>query len=165
MTVTNRQLNRWIRRTLYNLKRQYGSTIEVHQQLEASTNLTTGVKDQKQLITRIQRAIVLPTQLARETNQAISVIAANKAFVYGGTYDIAARTFIIDARDVQSGFAITLDDWIAYDSRQFQLKTISELEQHTGWLIEGRANMQAVPSSLHIEHTDSALTLSSTGAI
>ena len=134
----NRNLNRRIRQLLYSLKRTYGSMLHIYTLIEAETDYTTGVKSSTQKVRRITRGIVLPIQVQRETAQSMSLVSANKAFVYGGVYEVGTRLFVIDAHDVPKDFEIGMDDWIVYDRRRFNPKSIDRLEQNAGWLIVGR---------------------------
>lgn len=135
--VVNRGLMRSLRRTLYALKRSFGGTVYIYTLVDSETDYITGVKTSIQGVTRIPRAIVLPIKLQREQAQTLSVISANKAFVYGGTYDAGTRLFVVDAQDVASDFDLTLDDWIVYDCQRFSLKSIEKLELNSGWLVVG----------------------------
>lgn len=131
-------LNRRIRQLLYSLKRAFGSTLHIYTLIEAGTDYTTGIKSSTQKVRRIRRGIVLPIQVHRETAQSMSLISANKSFVYGGVYEVGTRLFVIDARDVPKDFEIGMDDWIVYDNRRYNPKSIDRLEQNGGWLIVGR---------------------------
>ncbi len=135
MDIVNHSLNRRIRQALYTLKRGFGSTVRLHKLLDASTDYKTGAKSFDSSVVTIHRCIVLPVKVQREVVQSISVISANKEFVYGGTYDAGTRIFIIDARDLPKGYIIQNDDWIEFENYRYSLKTIEELEQHTGWTI------------------------------
>jgi hypothetical protein len=86
----------------------------------------------------VPRCIVLPVKIQREVVQSISQISANKAFVYGGTYDAGTRMFIIDARDLATDYEIVNDDWLVYEGRRYDIKSITEFEQHTGWVVVGK---------------------------
>jgi len=143
--VINRRLMRSLRLTLYTLKRSFGGTVYVYTLLDAETDYATGIKTSTQQVTRVPRAIVLPIKVQREQIQSLSIISANKAFVYGGTYDSGTRLFVLDARDVESDFELKLDDWLVYDNQRFSLKSIEKLELNSGWLIVGKAVEEAHP--------------------
>jgi hypothetical protein len=131
-------MNRFIRRTLYSLKRQYGGRVNVYKLNSTDTDYETGEKTYDRTMITVQKCIVLPVQIKRETVQTISHISANKAFVYGGSYDAGTRTFIIDTRDLPNDYEVTDDDWLVYDGRRYDIKSISEFEQHTAWVIIGK---------------------------
>lgn len=134
----NRSMNRFLRKTLYSLKRQYGGRVDVYKLGSTDTDYETGVKTYARSMITVSKCIVLPVKIQREAVQSISVISANKTFVYGGTYDAGSRMFIIDARDLPDGYEIVNDDWLVYNDRRYDIKDITEFEQHTGWVITGR---------------------------
>jgi hypothetical protein len=136
--VTNYNLNRRIRQSLYVLKRAFGSTVVLYKLLTASTSYTSGAKTVTSTSVTIPRCIVLPVRLQREVIQTVAQISANKTFAYGGSFDSGTREFVIDARDLAVGYTIELDDWIIYDGQRYELKTIELLEQHTGWHVTGK---------------------------
>jgi len=138
MSYQERRYRRMIRQVLYGLKRQYGADIAVYKLLDADTDYTTGLKTIHKLSEELE-AVVIPTKIAREAIQSISQISANKAMVYGGTFDGLSKTFIIDARDLPDDWTITNDDWIVYNSQRFEIKTIVRLDYHAGWIIDAKA--------------------------
>lgn len=135
MADENRTLNRFIRRTLYSLKRQYGSRVDVYQLNETETNYKTGDKTVDKTVYVVRKCIVLPVKIVREVVQSISQVSANKTFVYGGSYDAGTRQFIIDTNDLPASFTFTNDDWIVYNGRRYDIKSIEEFEQHTAWTL------------------------------
>lgn len=138
LSGVNRRMNRFIRRTLYSLKRQYGGRVDVYKLNSTDTDYETGEKTYERTMVTVPKCIVLPAKIQREAVQSISHISANKMFVYGGTYDAGTRTFIIDARDLPDDYEITNDDWLVYNGRRYDMKSITEFEQHTGWVIIGK---------------------------
>jgi hypothetical protein len=131
-------MNRFIRHTLYSLKRQYGGRVDVYKLSAADTDYETGVKTYTRSVVTVTKGIVLPVQIKREAVQGISTISANKAFVYGGTYDAGTRTFILDTRDLPANYEIVMDDWLIYNGRRYDIKNISEFEQHAAWIVIGK---------------------------
>jgi len=138
LTGTNRSMNRALRKILYNLKRQYGGRVDVYKLGSTDTNYETGIKTYTRTMICVPKCIVLPVKIQREVVQSISQISADKAFVYGGTYDAGTRMFIIDARDLPNDYEIVNDDWLVYDGRRYDIKSITEFEQHAGWTVIGK---------------------------
>jgi hypothetical protein len=157
LSGVNRSMNRFIRRTLYSLKRQYGGRVDVYKLIETETDYETGEKTYDRTMITVAKCIVLPVKIQREAVQSISIISANKEFVYGGTYDAGTRTFLIDARDLPDGYEIANDDWLVYNSRRYEIKTISEFEQHTGWVVIGREVKGVRPEQIFHMKVDSWL--------
>ncbi len=152
-------LTRSIRQTLYMLKRQFGGTIDIYTLLSSSTDPRTGeVSDTKEVV-NVDRAIILPARITREVRRSISQISANKMFVVGGTYDASRRLFIIDRSDV-SDLNLTVNSYVVYRGRKYEIESIQEFEFEAGWVIVGRELMGEVPQQIHFLHADNLITLS-----
>jgi hypothetical protein len=163
MYPADRTLNRMIRQTLYSLKRQYGGTVNVYRLNDAQTDVRTGRKTIDKDVFVVRRAVVLPVRVSREVIQTISQISANKAFVYGGSFDSGLRKFIIDARDLPEGFAFTSDDWLVYNGRRYEIKAIWEFEFGAAWIVVGKELMGRAPEQVHLVAADNLLSIA-TGA-
>ncbi len=148
---TNRHANKRIQMTIYKLKRLYGAEIFVYEQGNPQTDLSTGIKSwPNKTVTRVDRAIILPVKLTREQTQTISMISSDKQFVYGGMYDISARWFYIDHRDLPSGYEIKRDSWIVYDGKQYEIKEIQKVEFNTLLEVLAVELKGVVPQQIHV---------------
>lgn len=159
MTRPNYNLIRFIRRNIRMLKKEYGGPITIYKLNTATTNLQTGAKEVDRDSLFIRRAVVLPNRLTRDVLQPISLISANKKVVQGGTYDPGQRTFIIDRSDA-SDWDLSQDDWLVYEGKRYDIKTIDEFEQKTAWLIIARELEGVTPQEDHSGHPDSYINLS-----
>lgn len=164
MTATNSNLNSQARKALYMLKREYGAQIDIHQLISSETNVRTGQKEVVANVTRIRRAIVLPARVERVAQLGISKISANKEFAFGGTYDSASREFIIDRRDIPTLPELSADDWIVFNGRKYQVKTVEAFEYDTGWIITTKELVGASAGQVHSLQASTTLTLSHTPA-
>lgn len=147
---TNRYLPRRIRQTIYKLKRLYGAKIVVYKQGTKETNIQTGV------ITwtgreahTVNRAIISPAKLDRQQVQTISMISADKQFVYGGTFDRGARWFYIDPQDLPTGHEILMDDWIVYNGKKYEIKTVKDNEFDSLWEVLGVELVGVTPEQIY----------------
>lgn len=135
------------------LKRQYGGTFDLYRRGPGGdvNHLTGKVVVDKSVIT-IKRGIILPAKVIREATQNISVISANKAFVFGGTYDSSTRMFIVDRRDVPDldlkEFDPTPDDWIVYRGRKYEIKDFQEFEFDSAWVFTAKAVLGDIPEQI-----------------
>lgn len=163
MYPADRTLNRMIRQTLYSLKRQYGGTVSVYRLNDAQTDVRTGRKTIDKDVFVVRRAVILPVKVSRKVIQSISQISANKAFVYGASFDSGLRKFIIDARDLPEGFELTSDDWLVYNGRRYEIKAIWEFEFGAAWIVVGKELMGRIAEQVHLVAADSLLSLA-TGA-
>ena len=161
MSTVSYTMNRFIRKTLYSLKRAYGSTVDIYKLSSATTNYKTGVKTIGKSMTRVERCIVLPVKVQRETMQGISQISAGKKFMYGGTFDAGTRLFIVDARDMATDYEFNMDDWLVYNARKYEIKDLSEFEQNAAWVITGKEVLGVVPEQIIKISVDHALDIDS----
>ena len=150
MPDVNRHTTQRNRSAIYKLKRLYGGTIFLYKQGNPSTDLLTGVKTwSDREVYRIEYAIILPVKATREQVQTISMISADKKFVYGGYFDRHARWFFIDPRDLPSGYVIEQDDHIVYRGKQYEIKEILDTEFDSIWGVSAVALEGVVPQQMH----------------
>jgi len=152
-------LSRFIRKVLYNLKRQYGGTIDIYTLVSSGTDPKTGVVTTVRDVIHVDRAVVLPARITREVKKSISQISANKMFVVGGTYDASRRLFIIDRDDV-SDLDLTNNSYIVYRGRKYEIEEVQEMEFETAWMTTCRELIGEVPEQIHLLHADNLLDLS-----
>ncbi len=134
----NAQIDRFGKQAMYSLKRQWGAPIDLYLMGTSATDLETGVKTTTKAVYPIRMAIVLPAKILREVIQSIAQISANKAMVYGGTFDSGARVFIIDQRDIRDVDDIREDDWIVYKGNRYEMKQIEEFDLGGAWMITAK---------------------------
>ncbi len=151
--VKNRDLSHRIFNTLYMLKRRYGGSFDFYRRgSSGQTNRLTGVVTVDKTVFPINRGIILPAKIIREAVQTISVISANKGFVYGGTYDSSTRMFIVDRRDIPElelkDFDPTPDDWIVYNGRKYEIKHFQEFEFDSAWAFTAKAVLGDIPEQI-----------------
>ncbi len=158
--MNERQIWQFMRQALYQLKRQYGATVTVIKLNDAQTNYQTGVKAIDKTIHNVRRAIMLPEEIARNVEQGISHLSANKMFVSQAGFDLGKATFIFDARDLPAGFKWGLDDHIIVAGESFKVSEIDEFEYDSGWVIKThRVNGAALTGSITLTVSDT-ITLS-----
>ena len=148
MTRPNYNLIRLIRRCIKQMKKEYGNSITVYKLNSFTSNYATGLKTANVESTFVRRAVVLPASLTAEVIQTISMISANKKFVQGGTFDPGQRRFIIDRLDVPATYEIEPHDWIVYDGKRYDIKTVEEYEYKTAWLITAK-RIEGAPVHQH----------------
>jgi len=136
-----------IRSVIYNLKRQYGGPIDIYNFLGSTVDLKTGVSTSEKELSQIKRAVILPARAMRNFVQSISKISADKQFVYGGTYDRRTRMFLVDRLDAPD-LDLTIDDWIVYDGKKYEIKHFDEFEFNSLWVIVGHAIVGDVPEQI-----------------
>ena len=157
--ITNSNLVAQVRASLYAMKHDYGAPIDIYKLASSATDVRTGQKVIVKSVTHVPRAIVMPSRIDRVVQRGISQISANKEFVTGGTYDLGEREFIIDRRDVPDLPELTADDWIVFNRRKFQIKTIEAYEYDAGWIIKARELLGEVPEQIFDLRAESNLSL------
>lgn len=136
-------LKSFIRKTIYGLKRKFGAEVTYYKYNQSSTDYDTGEQTVRPTAITIRRCIALPAKLTREMTKNVSMISANKLFAWGGLYDAAVRTFIIDGKDMPTDFEPKVDDYIGYEGYKYSIKDITIFEQHAGWIILAKTNIGA----------------------
>jgi hypothetical protein len=154
MSIVNRNLSRRIENLLYSLQRDYGGSFDFYQRGPAgNVDVKTGVVTVDKSVTHIRRGIILPAKIAREAAQNISVISANKSFIFGGTYDTSVRMFIVSRRDIPDldlqDFEPTPDDWIVYNSRKYEIKSFQDFEFDAAWVFTGKSVLGDKPEQIY----------------
>jgi hypothetical protein len=134
-------LPRFIRKTIYSLKRKYGTEVTYFRLNSSNTDYDTGEKIVDTTAYRITKCAALPAKLARELTKNVSMISGNKLFAWGGTYDAAVRVFIIDSYDLPRGFVPEMDDYIVYNGYRYSIKDVTIFEQHAGWIITAKTDV------------------------
>lgn len=148
--VNNGFVPRRVRQTIYKLKRLYGATIRLYKQGDKTVDLRTGqITWTGRDVCTVNRAIVLPVKLDRIQTQTISMISADKQFVYGGTYDIGTRKFFIDPRDLVKGYEIAMDDWLVYRGKKYEIKSVMNNEFDSLWEVTAVEMTGVVPDQIH----------------
>ena len=161
MPPVNRSLNMQTRRALYSLKRDYGARFDIYKLNSSATDARTGEKTISKTPYPILRGPVMPVRMQRGSQQSISLISNNKEFVSGGTYDVGTRDFIVDRRDCPALPELTPDDWIVYNGKKYQIKTVEAFEVDAGWIITAKSLAGEVPEQIFIARANNLLVFSS----
>ena len=143
----------FIRRVIYSLKRRYGFPLDIYRILSTTTDRATGKKTQEKVKYYVKRGIVLPNQVQKRFAFDLAYLAANKSFTYGADYGANLRDVIIDAKDLPKSFELTINDYIIYDHKRYQIKTFEIAEHNQAYLIR----MDQAPGSLPYEQHDASV--------
>ena len=133
----NRNLNQRIRQALYQLKKDYGADRHLQAGLQRDGR-KDGREDHHQdgdaCAEGDRRA--LADGSGRQSDDFTHL--GEQAVRHGGHYDVNQRDFIIDRRDVPALPELTADDWIVYNRRKYQVKTVESFEVDAGWVVTAR---------------------------
>lgn len=147
---------KFIRDTLYQLKKDYGVPVKYGRILSEALNMETGRNQVTKEVYLIRKAIQLPTKLMRKFANDISYLAANKNFTYGALFDEKISLFIVDSRDLPRGLILNMNDYLFVKHERHVIKTAEILEHNCGWLLtvqthEGANPFEIVPQV--VRHT------------
>lgn len=135
MSVENSRGLAFIRKVLYQLKRDYGLAINVNFRTSSTINSQTLQKTVVEDSFRIARAILLPSHMERSFVYSLPMIASNKNFTYGALFDSDQRRLMIDAKDIPAGVTLDLDMWLVFDGKRYDIKEIHEYEFSSGFML------------------------------
>jgi hypothetical protein len=127
-----------IARNIYSMKRQFGALILIRRREGAATDPQTGEATGVVKTWLVRRAPILPEDIARNAKQSISLITAQKQMVEGGGFDVGKRVFLIDCKDMPRGFKLQKDDWIVFDSKHYDIDTLSNYGFDAAWVVTGK---------------------------
>lgn len=122
---------RFIRRALYNLKRQYSMPITVCTST-INADYETGIQSETLTKYEVARAIVLPT---REVRNFMPDLQSINPYRVGAIYDTQLRRIIIDRRDLPITFEPTKNDFIFFNSKRYEIKQIEDYEHKEALVI------------------------------
>jgi hypothetical protein len=136
---------KFIRDTLYQMKKDYGVPVKYGRLVKNELNLDTGINTVTKEVYLIRKAVLLPTKLMRKFVQDIAYLAANKNFTYGALFDEKLSLLIIDSRDLPRGLQLNMDDFLFMGHQRFMIKQAEILEHNCGWLITAQTHEGAHP--------------------
>lgn len=140
--TTDKSQWRFLRQTIYNLKRDYNVQATVCQVLDTDTEYTTGKKTISRNLYHVQRAIMLPVEEKRQVEQGIAHLSANKWFTSQAGFDLEKALFIFDAQDLPIGFQFNIDDFVVVDGDYYKVTEVDEYD--AGWVIKTHLDKGAV---------------------
>ena len=119
---------RFIKNTIYQLKRDYGFTIIAYRIVSKEIDVETG--EQKVVLQdkEIKRVLLLPNSLTRKEGKA------------GGYYDPNKRVILIE---YQPDFKINIGDYVIYNRQKFNIIEISEFEYQKAYILTLQSDTRA----------------------
>ena len=135
MSVENSRGLAFIRKVLYQLKRDYGLSINVNFRTSSTIDSKTLQKTVVEDSFRIARAILLPSNMERAFVYSLPMIASNKNFTYGALFDLDRRRLIVDAKDIPATVTLDNDMWLIFDGKRYDLEEIHEFEFSSGFML------------------------------
>lgn len=107
----------FIRDVIYNLKHEYGSFAMFRKLVPVAFDPKTGQQSFTEYNFNISRIIPLPVEERQRWWRQLGVLKV-------GNIEYGDEEFLIDSRDVPSGFTIEAGMQMFFNSRRFQIKTV-----------------------------------------
>jgi len=123
------------RGVLYELKKQFGVPGGLYKTTNSSADLATGKISKTRVKYGIRRIIDLPQSLLTTKIYALSFIAANKNFTYGGYFDKDSKFFLLDQLDLPKGVVVEGEDFLIVKHQRFEIKNVETMEFDLGYVI------------------------------
>jgi hypothetical protein len=122
--------SRYVRKAIYNLKRQFGMLIQIYRPTTNSVNYKTGQMSEDLQTVTVRKAVIFPNRKHRDFAYDLSFIAANRNFTYGGYYDVSHRKILFDLRDLPSGFVIDIKCRLVFGGKRYEVKEVHNFEHN-----------------------------------
>jgi hypothetical protein len=117
---------------LYNLKREFGTSIKFKRLISRDINFDTGKMETEYETVPVLKAVVLPLMEARTFSYPLAYIAANRNFTYGALFDKRETSVIIDRKDLPRDYEINLDDRVIYGGSYYEITDLVKLPENAG---------------------------------
>ena len=152
---------RFINRTLYRLKRSYGTPVDLYK-FTSTTDINTGEITETFTVKKIRRALVEPTREMRSFVYDLAYISANKDFTMGGFFDPSDRIVVVDRkRDIPSDWGdLNLNQFFMIKNKRYDIKSLQEYENNSALVFICRETQGQVLT--HMATVISVMSLSQT---
>jgi hypothetical protein len=144
-----------IRRLLYNLKRDWGTTFDWVQIQSSEVDDRTGTRQVKRKAYQLP-GVLLPQNQVRKFMQDIGYLAANKNFTYGALNDYNTIKLLFLKYDVPPEVHMDLDGYITYGGKRYERVSFDNLAEEA-FLLVARGVEGANPYSQIAEKAFSTL--------
>lgn len=127
--MTEHNQKRFVKESIYHLKRSYGSKITIYHVTSVTDNPETGETVITKIAHIIRKAVVLPTELAKEMNIIGGYRRVSPDFPNTPT-DIITRVILIDNDDLPLGFEWNQEDYLVINKDRYEIDKMMELEDN-----------------------------------
>lgn len=117
------------RQIMYQLRRDWGLSVDIYRPLDRVQDILTGNIVSSFEIHNIPRAPVLTASSNRHFVYDLAYIAVGKNFTEGAYFDKSQRWIIFDARELPCGFVPTLNDFVTFKTKQYEIKDVETVEE------------------------------------
>ena len=115
---------------VYELKRTRPTRLDLYKIAFHTVDLETGKKTVGEERLRIDRAVVLPSQMESKFTFDLAYLAASRDFTEGGFYQQRLQTVLIDAQDVPDSWGQpTTEQHVVHDGIRWEILKVTNI----GW--------------------------------
>jgi hypothetical protein len=125
----------YIQNVLYKLKLDYGFPIDIYRFTSQVIDTATGAIQQTRIKVEIPLAVIMSEQDSRKFSYSRAFIAENRAFTFGGYFDVGIRVCIVDAQDLPVDFIPQIDDYFVAEEIRYQVSKVGNLMGDYGFLV------------------------------
>lgn len=125
----------YIRNVLYKLKLDYGFPIDLYRFTGQDVNTATGTITRTRIKVEVDLAVIMSEQDSRKFAYSRAFIAENRAFTFGGYFDVGVRMCILDALDLPEEFVPKIDDYLVAEGIRYQVTHVTNLMGDYGFLM------------------------------
>lgn len=131
---------RFVRRTLYRLKRRFGVPATLYRLTVSPPDRVTGNTGSTISPFYVDKMIFLPEKTLNKFMYGASV---GSNIARGASFQIGDREIIIDARDLPKDFVVGTEDYVVIDNKHYEMVNIVKFETNAGWYLTVRWIQQA----------------------
>lgn len=114
---------------MYQLRRNWGQEVTIYRPLARQQDLLTGRILSQFEVHIIRDAPVLAATESRSFVYDLAYIAASKNFTEGAYFDKKQRWILLDGKKLKKGFIPDLDDFVVFETKQYEIKAVEHIEQ------------------------------------
>lgn len=135
--MENRNLQRSLKRTFYNMTKRYGAEGYLYRILSSGVDHDTGLKTVETERKYIRNMLRADETVARSVVYTASQMQAIRSTAWqGGGQEVASTNFMIYANEMEDWGSIEPDQWIRYNDKSYQV--VEALETAGGWIIAAK---------------------------
>lgn len=151
---------RFIRETIYSLKREYGVPADLYTIVATTTDLETGTRESDKRVFRIKRAILLPKRLYTDV---ITLVGGGQALHHGALTDKSERVVIIDAKDYPKDYTPKPEDYVVINTTRFNVVEATDFDHKLAVILRVKQIEGELPRQILEVGASSAVRLNSGG--
>lgn len=119
---------RQFRRTVYELKQKFGTSLQLCRTSNDVADYATGKKAYTLVTTTIKKVVVMPSKDLRHAMHMATDVSRKQDFAFGGFFDTRTKAVMVSQRDVPPDFPIDLNMFVVLGGMRWEVKGLEETE-------------------------------------